>query len=275
MAKQSGIHQLKGKVGSMSYFQMAGVQDGIVRRIPEGLSSRVKNDEVYANTRLNNEEFTRAAQLSKVAYNSVPNRLNSMFRRFAYAEMLKGVKEYIVNGTGDWGKRIPTERLDNVVRDVLENRAKFGPYDGQFGDLTMVRSAENGIEITLTYSTAQAAAMASLGITGLLIRSQYTGNGYVLGGSDPLLVGGHSNIDSTDLDINPNGGNEELATFVPGAGTLNMFPAQFAQLAASADGGIVAVITLLPLRSVNEKNYVLTEFATYAAIACGPVNVSA
>lgn len=275
MAKQSGIHQLKGKVGSMSYFQMAGVQDGIVRRIPEGLSSRVKNDEIYANTRLNNEEFTRAAQLAKIAYNSVPNRLNSMFRRFAYAEMLKGIKEYIVNGAGDWGKRVPTDRLDNVVRDVLENRAKFGPYDGQFGDLTMERSAESGIVLTLTYSSAQVAAMASLGITGLLFRVQYTANGYVLGSGDPILVGGRSNITSMDVDLLPNGGSEELDTFVPGAASLNMFPAAFAQLSASADGGIAAVVTILPLRSVNDKNYVLTEYATYAAIACGAVNVSA
>ena len=274
MAKQAGIHQLKGKVGSMSYFQMAGVQDGIVRRIPEGLSSRVKNDEVYANTRLNNEEFTRAAQLSKVAYNSVPNRLNSMFRRFAYAEMLKGVKEFIVAGTGDWGKRIPSERLDVVVRDVLENRAKFGPYDGQFGDLRMTRGAQTGIAITLTYSTAQAAAMASLGITGLLMRVQYTANGYLIGGDSPVLVGGHSNIDSSEISVDASGGDEEFAAFVPSAETLNMLPANFAQLAGSNDSGIVAVVTFLPLRSVNDKNYVLTEFATYAAIACGGVVVT-
>lgn len=271
MAKQSGIHQLKGKVGSMSYFQMAGVQDGIVRRIPEGLSSRVKNDEVYANTRLNNEEFTRAAQLDKIAYNSVPNRVNSMFRRFAYAEMLKGIKAYIVAGTGDWGKRIPAERLDIVIQDVLENRAKFGPYDGQFGDLTFTRGLQSGIVITLNYSSAQASAMLSLGIDGLIIRAEYTANGYLIGGESPVLVGGHSNIVSTDLSIESTGGEEELQTFTPSAVSLNMLPANYAQLASSATSGIVAVVTFLPYRVVNSKSYILQELSTFAALACGAV----
>lgn len=255
----------------MSYFQMAGVTDGIVRRIPEGLSSRVKNDEVYANTRLNNEEFTRAAQLAKIAYNDVPNRISSMFRRFAYAEMLKGIKAYIVAGTGDWGKRIPAERLDVVLQDVLENRAKFGPYDGQFGDLTMTRGLQNGISIVLTYSAAQASAMASLGIDGFLLRYQFNANGYVSGAPTPTLVGGRSNILGTDININPEGSDETLDNFVPSATTLNMLPANYAQLASSDTSGIVAVVTFLPYRVINNKSYILQELSTYAALACGAV----
>lgn len=271
MAKQSGIHQLKGKVGSMSYFQMAGVTDGIVRRIPEGLSSRVKNDEVYANTRLNNDEFTRAAQLAKIAYNDVPNRISSMFRRFAYAEMLKGIKAYIVAGTGDWGKRIPSERLDVVLQDVLENRAKFGPYDGQFGDLSFTRGAQFGISAELVYTEAQATSMISQGITGIILRSLFNANGYVPTSDPPILVGGRSNVISDDFTISQEGDTVTAGSLVPSATSLNMLPANYAQLANSTTSGINLIITFLPYRVVNDKKYVMQELCTYATLACGAV----
>lgn len=255
----------------MSYFQMAGVQDGIVRRIPEGLSSRVKNDEVYANTRLNNDEFARAAQLSKVAYNSVPNRINSMFRRFAYAEMLKGIKAYIVAGTGDWGKRIPAERLDVVLQDVLENRAKFGPYDGQFGQFNMVRGVQNGIQVNWVYTSSDISKMQSLGIDGIDFRILFDANGYLTAGESPVLVGGRSNITQYNDDFIPSGGDQEIVDFMPSAETLNMLPANYAQLANSSTSGISCVITILPYRIVNEKNYILTELSTYLVLACGAV----
>lgn len=274
MAKQSGIHQLKGKVGGMSYFQMAGVTDGIVRRIPEGLSSRVKNDEVYANTRLNNEEFARAAQLSKVAYNSVPNRLNSMFRRFAYAEMLKGIKAYIVAGSGDWGKRIPTERLDIILQDVLENRAKFGPYDGQFGDFTFTRGAQTGIAVTYSYSATQSAAMKALGIDSMILRIQYTAAGYGVESGLPVLLGGRSNIESLQVSIVAGESDDTETTFTPDAISLNMLPAKFAQLANTDGNGIMAVVTMLPVRIINSKEYVLTELSTYTVLAFGGLVVT-
>lgn len=42
MAKQSGIHQIKGKVGEMSYYKQSGVSSGLIRSINPSMSGRVK-----------------------------------------------------------------------------------------------------------------------------------------------------------------------------------------------------------------------------------------
>ena len=85
MAKQSGIHQLRGKVGEMSYYRTKGVQDGVVRRINQGMSQRVKTGDEYVNTRLNNAEFKNANAIATAAFNSVNSRKRGMMRNFAVA----------------------------------------------------------------------------------------------------------------------------------------------------------------------------------------------
>ena len=66
MAKQSGLHQLRGKVGEHSYYRQTGISSGLVRSINQGMSARVKNDEAFLNTRLNNAEFGQAGRIASV-----------------------------------------------------------------------------------------------------------------------------------------------------------------------------------------------------------------
>lgn len=106
MAKQSGIHQLNGKLRGVSYYRQKGVTDGLARTINTGLSKRVKESVAYANTRLNAAEFGQAGSFAGAAIRSISDRQRTMLKDFATGNLAKDVKAIIVNdATHPWGQR--------------------------------------------------------------------------------------------------------------------------------------------------------------------------
>lgn len=106
MAKQSGIHQLNGKLRGVSYYRQKGVADGLARTINTGLSKRVKESAAYANTRLNAAEFGQAGSFAGAAIRSISDRQRTMLKDFATGFLAKDVKAIIVNdSTHPWGQR--------------------------------------------------------------------------------------------------------------------------------------------------------------------------
>lgn len=57
MAKQRGIHQIKGKINNLCYYEQKYVRGGLIRRINEAMSERLKTDPAFANTRVSNTIF--------------------------------------------------------------------------------------------------------------------------------------------------------------------------------------------------------------------------
>lgn len=106
MAKQSGVHQLKGKVRGMSYYRQKGVEDGLARQINQGLSKRVKEDPGYANTRLNNAEFGSAGSFAGACIRMISERKRTMLKDFATGALAKAVRDVIQeDNTHPWGER--------------------------------------------------------------------------------------------------------------------------------------------------------------------------
>lgn len=106
MAKQSGIHQLNGKLRGVSYYRQKGVADGLARTINTGLSKRVKESAAYANTRLNAAEFGQAGSFAGAAIRSISDRQRTMLKDFATGFLAKDVKAIIVNDSiNPWGQR--------------------------------------------------------------------------------------------------------------------------------------------------------------------------
>lgn len=106
MAKQSGIHQLKGKLRGVSYYRQKGVSDGLARTINTGLSKRVKESAAYANTRLNAAEFGQAGSFAGAAIRAISDRQRTMLKDFATGNLAKDVKSIIANdNTHTWGQR--------------------------------------------------------------------------------------------------------------------------------------------------------------------------
>ena len=270
MAKQKGIHQLKGKVGGMSYYQQSGVTDGLVRRIPEGLSSRVKTADEYANTRLNNDEFKSANAMATFAFRAVPNRKASMMRRFAIAEMTKSALEFVKGGSGQWGQRIPTETFDNIMVDMLERHAKFGPYAGEFGTFDDFTIANDQVVGGFSLDATQAADLASKGITGfyaLVVRgamaSLVDNDGFV---RQYFGVSSINPINVTDLSE-----NDYNITFPISPASLGLSPSGFATVGQTPNQGMFVIVSFIPYRTIRNTRHTLYEYATFACLSAGQI----
>lgn len=271
MAKQSGIHQLKGKVGEMSYYQQKGVTGGLVRKINEGLSARVKEDEAYANTRLNNAEFKNANAIASAAFNSVSARKRGMMRTFAVASMTKRALEDIKQGSGQWGVRLPLTNLDVLICDMLENYAKGGKYDGQFGSFEVsAMTAEKSVTFTYTLTVEQQLTLKALGIDALqLVQTRCLAGEIMVDGLPRLFAGAGivpTSVESFD-------GSEEITVTGEYSFSLprnvGMSPSGYEFAQQDEKHGFYLVCTILPQRRIGSQLHTLQEYCTYVAIPCG------
>lgn len=271
MAKQTGLHLIKGKVGEYSYYRSAGVNAPLMRRINQGMSARVKNGDEYANTRLNNAEFKNAQGLATFLFNAVPSRKASMMRRFAIAEMTKKALEYIKDGSGNWGARIPVAAMGGIAADLLENRSKSGPYQGEFGTLSFVVGQDNNIQVTLSISATNVTNLIDKGIDGFYVLTVKGAlaevvdtDGFVRQhfGVSSISPTDVSSIDEDDLGI---------ATFMPSPATLGMSPAGYIAAQSASNNGMYAIFTFLPYRTVGTQRHTLYEYATYACLNLGAI----
>ena len=271
MAKQTGLHLIKGKVGEYSYYRSAGVSAPLMRRINQGMSARVKNGDEYANTRLNNAEFKNAQGLATFLFNAVPNRKASMMRRFAIAEMTKKSLEYIKDGSGRWGARIPIVGMDSIAADLLENRAKNGPYQGEFGLLNVIVN-DNAISVEISADEAVITDLQDKQIDGLYILSVRGAlcevvdqDGFVRQHFGVSSISPHNLTDLSQLD------GEEVVNFVPSPQTLGLSPSGYATAVQTPNNGMYSIITFLPYRQIGSGRHTLYEYAQYACLNLGPI----
>lgn len=273
MAKQSGIHQIRGKVGEMSYYRQKGVEPGLVRKINQGLSSRVKTEDAYANTRLNNAEFGNACKIASAAFNSVNTRKRGMMRNFAVAAMAKVALEDIKQGTGSWGARRPATELDALICDMLENHAKGGAYDGMFGIASATAlTAEGSVDVGLTWSAEQAQSLIDLGIDGLQIVVSKCLAGEILVDGLPRLYAGSALAVAAPIDFDPEAGEGiSVITTVGTPASVGMSQSGYSFAQDDPNHGFYVVMTILPYRTQGASRYTLQEYCTYVAIPLGQI----
>lgn len=276
MAKQSGIHQLRGKVGEMSYYRQSGVESGLVRKINQGLSDRVKNAEEYVNTRLNNAEFKRANRLATVAFRSIYPSWRSMYRRFAVAEMTKRFLELIKEGTGSWGSRYPAVELGGAFEDVLLHYAKNGEYQGQFGNISKSIGTssvtvgaftfdQNIPHITQSFTREAAASMAAQGINGVNIYSRTV---FVSCTDMPLVAMSVPVMTGIGVSADPQWepSEEEFETDTIDSSSVIAPPLIKTQIISATNAGVYLVHVMVPYRTIGGVNHELQELATYEIV---------
>lgn len=275
MAKQVGLFNLRGKIENKSFYKTAGVPETVIRGIPEGLSARVKTADEYANTRLNNAEFKQANGIATFGFNAVPSRKASMMRRFAIAEMTKKGLEYIKEGTGNWGQRLPVATFDNIIVDLLENRAKSGPYQGEYGNLevTPPELPAGQYQINLTIPSNVATDLLGKGIDGFYALVVKGAMAEVLDADGFVRQHfGVSSIFPHDIEVDPEDESPSLlSSFVASYATLGMSQAGFTAAADAANNGMYAIISFIPYRTIGTQRHSLYEYATYAALALGAI----
>lgn len=78
MAKQRGIHQISGKINNLCYYEQKYVRGGLIRRINEAMSGRLKTDPVFENTRSANRLFGACSLMAKALLSAGTWRLDTL-----------------------------------------------------------------------------------------------------------------------------------------------------------------------------------------------------
>lgn len=254
MAKQSGIHQLRGKVGNMKYYRMKGVQDGLVQSINEGMSNRVKNGAEYANTRRNNSEFGMAASTAGACIKSLSLRWRYLLVPFATSMLAKTFYTRSRSfSSGNWGTRgIDPKDLENGYAVTAAQYVKNDVSD--FGNLLCsITTTEGGATLNLNAMHLHNEKAEAAGCAG--VRCVFVG-GYVIpsaGGSATEKAS--PAIQQTEvlaeIDV-PFGNDVEQSQSAPIIATA---------LESENMAGIGYVV-LLPYREVGNEKIVMQEFAS-------------
>lgn len=260
MAKQSGLHQIRGKVGEHSYYRQTGVSGGLIRSINQGLSARVKNDEAYANTRLNNQEFGAAANVAAILGKCVTPKFRPMILPFSQSKMAKEILKVAREHTEDWGQRVVTSEDTAKLCDILSAMSKRDVTE--FVSLSVNRTSVSEAEASGEISASQATLLASLGVTDITVSfaqfdvatgqwvplAQQMSTGYFYrkeGGYvwDTSAVEAGSDMSAT----------ESLAVeqFIP---------------AANHSGHQIVVFVVMPQRSINDVPHILQEYCSFVAM---------
>lgn len=125
MAKQAGIHGLRGKVNGMSYYYSKNGGE-LTRKINEGIGERVKSSAAYVNTRKNNAEFGAAGAVAGAIMRTIPQKYRYILKSTATGLLNKEIKKGMELDTqSPWGERILSNRSVLKVIETVSYLSKI------------------------------------------------------------------------------------------------------------------------------------------------------
>lgn len=253
MAKQSGLHQIRGKVGEHSYYRQTGVESGLIRSINQGLSNRVKTAAEYANTRLNNAEFGQACRIAGVLGQLVIPKYRPMVLPFSQSKMARILIDFIKTTSGTWGQRNLVTTDVGIVLEAINATHKNNPDDwGLSFDID-----DNDKFVISGESTVFTSKLASIGAAGV---------DFVVLACRPW-IGTYSSSDNKYAQSFARANIYE-GNITPPTDTLRI---DFEFRAAPPTGWPAIsmdffVVVILPYREVDRTPYTLQEHCTFKAI---------
>lgn len=262
MAKQSGFHQVKGKIGEYSYYSQTGVVGNLIRRINQGLSEKVKTAEAFANTRLNNAEFGQAGRIASVLAKFIEPKYRPMILPFSQSKMAKQILEIIKqDDTGAWGQRNINDPAGEAMAPILSSVAKndFGEWGISFETPVAL-----GEDVTLEISDQFNSKLAAIGANDALVKVVFANS----------LIGKFNTSDNSYTKSYARG-IVKFSDYLSVADTADIlveWPSE--QDAASVwQNNHIVVVIVLPRRLVNGQNYILQEHCTFRAFDQATVQV--
>lgn len=264
MAKQSGIHGIRGKINGVSYYSSKNGGQ-LIRKINEGMSSRVKTAKEYANTRLNNAEFGAAGSLAGAIVRPISQRWRFILDSIATGKLVKAIKAAMMQDTASpWGERVVplTEmaHLQDVFNGFSKNEMTQEITNVLNNDMTYAvanQSLTIDDDVTFSSDTVQqlsdkGATHVSMKVFAFNVRKPYIGaDGKTYVPSEPLMADLSEELGKDHSDINT---DEILLS----SGTYNSIPAVLNE--ESHLGGVLVV--LLPERKVGNEYYTLQELCS-------------
>lgn len=264
MAKQVGLHGIRGKVNGYSYY---GSKNGgeLMRKINEGMGERVKKDVAYANTRLNNAEFGGAGSFAGAIVRTITHRWRFILNSIATGDLVKVVKEgMMADPSGAWGFRSLSvggvsaviekfnqqskNQMPEIISQYLKSSFKYDPED----ELVF-----NGSALNTTEEFCQPYIAKGADGFNLLL--------YAFSVSTPVRNNADDKYQTPVINIkNLDEFQQQDVPFSPGRPIIDsetseecIFSLTLNQRSAS---GILAI--MLPYKTVGTKNYVLQELCS-------------
>lgn len=260
MAKQSGLHQIRGKVGEHSYYRQSGVRSGLIRAINQGMSSRVKSGDEYANTRLNNAEFRSAAELASAMGGIIVPKYRPMILTFSQSKLTKAYLQLIKETSGEWGQRHAVLSQSEQIADALNAIAKKR-YTDMFTDIQAIEvpAGQTTAEVECGWTEDQSTALASLGISGVVFKA--TSLQLYIGEFDPSAGRNRTTGVTPQLSV------DSAETVVVGyyANVTLMPPVSLVALPGYVNVGYIIVIAM-PFREIGGVRYTLQEYCTFKCV---------
>ena len=259
MAKQSGLHQLRGKVGEHSYYRQTGIVPGLVRSINQGMSARVKTAPEYANARLNNVEFGGAADVAGILGKMVTPKFRPMILPFSQSTMAKKVLELARENSASWGQRVVTSAQTSQLAEVLSAQSKR--ISDEFASVTF-SVGTSSLAVTASFTNAQATLMADLGINSLQVSIAYYDVATGKYNADLGRINkGYALLRNTDdnlITFNVVAGTGDSDDRLVALSSWTPNPNQY-----YAHKFFVAVV--MPCRVINGVTHILQEYCSFAA----------
>ena len=255
MAKQSGLHQIRGKVGEHSYYRQSGVVNGLIRTINQGMSQRVKTDEAFANTRLNNEEFGQAGRVASCLIQHVTPKYRTMLLTFAQAKAAKKVLERIKDDDAHgWGERSYFDSTGEITSQILNSLAK-----SNFSNLpiSFSKPAEEGDSASLVISDQMDQYLQGIGCDGAYVNVFNCRPiiGDYFGGYWPSIA---RKVTALEYEYFIGGGSssEDLTPTFPEATPSN------------PNGHNVSFVlaVVLPYKNINTTHHIMQEYCTFGVV---------
>lgn len=264
MAKQSGIHGIRGKINGVSYYSSKNGGQ-LIRKINEGMSSRVKTAKEYANTRLNNAEFGAAGSLAGAIVRPISQRWRFILDSIATGKLVKAIKAAMMQDTASpWGERVvpltemahlqdvfngfSKNEMPQEVVNILQNKMTFAAATNTLsladGAVITADTAQQLIDKGATHVTTKVFAFN--------VRKPYIGaDGKTYVPADSLMVDITSTFGDTHIDI------ADTAIILPD-GSLQNLPVVLNE--ESHLGGVLVVF--LPERKVGNEYFTLQELCS-------------
>lgn len=259
MAKQIGLHQIKGRVGDHAYYRQTGVRNGLIRSINQGLSDRVKNGAEYANTRLNMAEFGQACRIAGVYGKLVVPKWRPMFLAFSQSILSKKIVALVKQGTGNWGERSIAPASLPLVAGYLGEMSKldFASLCGvELADIAISNPEADDldIDINVKVSADQMAALAAIDADGMTVKAIVSG----------IEVG---NYNATAKDYAPSDVLSQVSKDedVAAVGTTQLSTSTKKPTSTAGTPALVVTLIAMPYRTINSVKHVLQEQCRFAA----------
>lgn len=240
------------------YYSQKGVDGGLVRKINEGMSSRVKNDAAFANTRRNAAEFGALGSFSGVAISAISKRWRTILDPFATGKLSRDLAPILrSDNTNPWGQRgLNFVDTEDAVKAKISSYAK-NQYSENFATgIVFDRPQSGGVTITGTTTAATSEGLLSRGAKGVVY--EYYVYGIQFGGFDSAAgsylpsenyirpigsvdaeIGQVTDLGVTSLVTLPEGGNELIST---------------------------VLVVALPYKTVGNVKYTLQEMCSFTLL---------